>query len=60
MGTNIHRVLWFVLYYSGNWYIVTLQMGNNIHEVLVIDEYLYYRLYSIYGNIMASLTKWCY
>ena len=47
MGTNIHRVFWFGWVLLFRKLVVTAPMGTNIHEVLVIDGYLYSRLYGI-------------
>ena len=49
MGTNIHRVLmfaWVLLFRS---LVATALIGTYIHRVLVVDVYLYSR---VYGSAM--------
>ena len=47
MGTNIHGVLMFAWVLLFSKLVVTAPMGTNICGVLVIDGYLYSRLYGI-------------
>ena len=58
MGTNIHRVLMFV------WVLLHIQeidnrdlVGTYIHRVLVIDGYLYSRVYGIQEDTGINLAS---
>ena len=57
MGTNIHRVLWFGWVLLFRKLVVTALMGTNIHGVLVIDGYLYSRLYGIRQNLQQRMER---
>ena len=57
MGTNIHEVLLFAWVLLFRKPVVTAVIGTNIHGVLVIDGYLYSRVYGRTGTAKLKLNK---
>ena len=57
MGTNIHRVLMFAWVLLFRKLVATALIGTYIYKILVIDGYLYSRVYGIPTNTSKTFKQ---